>query len=81
MHALSLVRAAVFIGTIIKPQQQILELVSELSLKSMRASVPPIDAAVLLSTGGSHLSGAPNHVDQLNQMSQRLAVGLPCGRP
>ena len=27
--------------------------------------------------GGNDLRGAPNHVDQLDQVSQSLAVGLP----
>lgn len=85
MHALMLMHAAFFI-IITATQQQIPELDSELSLLCMHhvllsTSVRLINAAGLLSTGASYLSRASNHVDQLDQMSQCLAVGLPCGRP
>ena len=79
--------AAFFIVNVItchqySTQQQILELVLlkwYMHNMCISPSVRLIDAAV--ASGGSYLSGASDHVDQLNQMSQCLAVGLPCWWP
>ena len=81
-----IVHTAFFVVIITAPEQQTIELVSQLSMECMRhmlirTSVRPCDAAAVLSSRGSYLSGASNHVDQLDQMSQCLAVGLPRGRP